>query len=65
MPDVFVGSLKSPEDTEIIFNCLKNVVRQTKDIYILANSYDLTESMNFLSDKFKKYVFLTEQRKIK
>ena len=65
MPDVFVGSLKSPEGTEIIFNCLKNVVRQTKDIYILANSYDLTESMNFLSDKFKKYVFLTEQRKIK
>ena len=65
MPDVFVGSLKSPEGIEIIFNCLKNVVRQTKDIYILANSYDLTESMNFLSDKFKKYVFLTEQRKIK
>ena len=54
-----------PEGIEIIFNCLKNVVRQTKDIYILANSNDLTESINFLSDKFKKYVFLTEQRKIK
>ena len=47
MPDVFVGSLKSPEGIEIIFNCLKNVVRQTKDICILANSYDLTESITF------------------
>ena len=36
--DVFAESLKSPEWTEILFNCLRNVERQTKDIYILAHS---------------------------
>ena len=36
--DVFAESLKSPECTEILFNCLRNVGRQTKDIYTLAHS---------------------------
>ena len=31
--DIFAESLKSPECVEILFNCLKNVERQTKDIY--------------------------------
>ena len=65
--DVFAESLKSPECIEILFNCLRNVERQTKDIYTLAHStqdhqikgekqlIDLTESINFLSDKFKEY----------
>ena len=65
--DVFAESLKSPELVEILFNWLRNVERQTKDIYTLAHStqdhqikgekqlIDLTESINFLSDKFKEY----------
>ena len=65
--DVFAESLKSPECIETLFNCLKNVERQTKDIYTLAHStqdrqikcenqlIDLRESINFLSDKFKEY----------
>ena len=65
--DVFAESLKLPECIEILFNCLRNVERQIKDIYTLAHStqdhqikgekqlIDLTESINFLSDKFKEY----------
>ena len=65
--DVFAESLKSPECIEILFNSLRNVERQTKDIYTLAHStqdhqikgekqlIDLAESINFLSDKFKEY----------
>ena len=36
--DVFSESLKSPECIEILFNCLRNVERQTKEIYTLAHS---------------------------
>ena len=58
------------------FYCLRNVERQTKDIYTLAHStqdhqikgekqlIDLTESTNFRSDKFKG-MRKTEQRKIR
>ena len=65
--DVFAESLKSPECIEILFNCLRNVERKTKDIYTLAHStqdhqikgekqlIDLTESVNLLSDKFEEY----------
>ena len=65
--DVIAESFKSPELIEILFNWLRNVERQTKDIYTLAHStqdhqikgekqlIDLTESINFLSDKFKEY----------
>ena len=65
--NVFAESLKSPECMEISFNCVRNVERQTKDIYTLAHStqdhqikrdkqlVDLTESINFLSGKFKEY----------
>ena len=65
--DVFTESLKSPECIEIFFNGLRNVERQTMDIYTLAHSIqdhqikdkkqliDLTESVFFLSDKFKEY----------
>ena len=35
---VFPESFKSPKRIEIIFNCLRNVDRQTKDIYILTHS---------------------------
>ena len=56
--DVLAESLKSPDCIEIL--CLRNVERQTKDIYTLAHSIqdhqikcekkliDLTESINFL-----------------
>ena len=65
--DVFAESLKSSECIEILFNCLRKVERQTMVIYTLAHStrdhqikdekqlIDLTESINFLSDKFKEY----------
>ena len=65
--DVFSESLKSLECIEILFNCLRNVERQTNDIYILPHStqdhqikgekqlIELTESINFLWDKFKEY----------
>ena len=60
--DFFAESLESPECIEILFNCLRNAKRQTKDIYKLAYStqdhqikgekqlIDLTESINFLSN---------------
>ena len=35
--DAFAESLKSPESIELPFNCLRNVERQTKDIYTLAH----------------------------
>ena len=35
---VFVEGLESPECIGILFNCLRNVERQTKDIYTLAHS---------------------------
>ena len=35
---VFVEGLESPECIETLFNCLRNVERQTKDIYTLAHS---------------------------
>ena len=66
--DVFTESLKSPECIESLFKFLEaNVERQTKDIYTLAHLtqdhqikdqkplIDLTESINFLSDKCKEY----------
>ena len=64
--DVLAESLKSPECIEILFNCLRNVERQTKDIYSAHSTQDhqiqgkkqwidLTEPMIFLSDKFKEY----------
>ena len=65
--DVFAESLESPECIEILFNCLRNVERQTEDIYTLVHStqdhqikgekqlIDLTESIDFLSDKFKEH----------
>ena len=63
----FAESLKSHECIEFLFNCSRNVVRQTKHIYTLADStqdhqikgekqlIDMAQSINFLSDKFKKY----------
>ena len=65
--DVFAENLKWYECREILYNYFKNVERQTKDIYTLAHStqdhqikgekqlIDLTESINFLSDKCKEY----------
>ena len=66
--DVFTESLKSPECIESLFKFLEaNVERETKDIYTLAHLtqdhqikdqkplIDLTESINFQSDKCKEY----------
>ena len=50
----------------VFFNCLRNLERQTKDVLHVHSTQDqqikdekqlidLTESINFLSDKFKEY----------
>ena len=36
--DVFAESLKSPAYAEILFNCLRNVEKQMKEIFLLAKS---------------------------
>ena len=36
--DVFAESLKSPACVEILFNCLRNVEKQMKEIFLLAKS---------------------------
>ena len=38
--DVFAESLKLIECKEILFNCLRNVERQTKGIYKLTHSME-------------------------
>ena len=65
--NVFGNSLKSPAYVEILFNCLRNVEKQIKVIFILAESTqeqqikgerqlnDLLDSAQFISDKFEEY----------
>ena len=65
--DVFAESLKPPACVEILFNCLRNVEKQMKEIFVLAKSTqeqqikgekqlnDLYDSVQFISDKFKEY----------
>ena len=65
--DVFAESLKSPACAGILFNCLKKVEKQLKEIFVLAKSTqerqikgekqlnDLHDSVHFISDKFKEY----------
>ena len=65
--DVFAETLKSPACVEILFNCLRNVEKQMKEIIVLAKPTqeqqikgerqlsDLHDSVQFISDKFKEY----------
>ena len=65
--DVFQESLKSPDCMKILLNCFKNLDKQVKELYILAQSnnekhiksekqlLDLTESINFMTKKFDDY----------
>ena len=65
--DVFAETLKSPACVEILFNCLRNVEKQMKEIFVLAKPTqeqqikgerqlsDLHDSVQFISDKFKEY----------
>ena len=65
--DVFQESLKSPDCMKILLNCFKNLDKQVKELYILAQSnnekhikgekqlLDLTESINFMIKKFDDY----------
>ena len=60
-------SLKSPACVEILFNCLRHVEKQMKEIFVSAKSIqeqqikgeiqpnDLHHSVQFISDKFKEY----------
>ena len=74
--DVSVESLKLLESVEILFNCLRNVERLTKDIYALAHStrdYEIkAKSSELISQNPKtscqinlRSVKKTEQRKIR
>ena len=65
--DAFAESLKSTSCVEILFNCLKNVEKQIKEIFVLIISTqeqqikyerqlnDLRGSVQFISEKFKEY----------
>ena len=65
--DVFQESSKSPDCMKILLNCFKNLDKQVKELYILAQSnnekhikgekqlLDLTESINFMTKKFDDY----------
>ena len=65
--DVFQESLKSPDWMKILLNCFKNLDKQVKKLYILAQPnnekhikgekqlLDLTESINFMTKKFDDY----------
>ena len=65
--DVFQESLKSPDCMKILLNCFKNLDKQVKELYVLAQSnnekhikgekqlLDLTESINFMTKKFDDY----------
>ena len=73
--DVFAENLKSPECIEILCNCLRNVERQTKDIYTLAHltqDYQtkgekqltgLTESINLLKILIRAYSLIINKIK--
>ena len=65
--DAFAESLKSATCVKILFDRLKNVEKQMKEILILAKSTqeqqikgekqlnDFHDSLQFVSDKFKEY----------
>ena len=65
--DVFQESLKSPDCMKILLNCFKNLDKQVKELFILAQSnnekhikgekqlLDLTESINFMTKKIDDY----------
>ena len=46
--DVFAESLKSPACVEILFNCLRNVEKQMKEIFILAKA---TQEQQFKGER--------------
>ena len=74
---VFAESLKSPACVEILFNCLRNVEKQMKEIFVLAKTTqewqikderqlnDLHDSAQFISVKFKKYEDQAKKMEIK
>ena len=63
--DAFAGSLKSPSCVGILFNCLRNVEKQIKEIFVLAKSTQEKQikderqlndlHVQFISNNFKEY----------
>ena len=65
--DVFQESLKSPDCMKTLLNCLQNLDKQVKELYILVQSSnkkhikskehlsDLNESINFMTKTFFDY----------
>ena len=65
--DIFQESLKSPDCMKIRLNCFKNLDKQVKELYALAQSnnekhikdekqlLDLTKSINFMTKKCNDY----------
>ena len=72
--DVFTGGLDNPECKEILFNCLKKLDLQVKEIFALSKQNqecqikgesqlaEIRESMSLINEKFTKY---EEERKQK
>ena len=62
--DVFEESLQSPECVKILFNCMKNIETQMKELFVMYEESknsgikgekqleSLTQSIDFLSSKF-------------
>ena len=65
--NAFAGSLKCPSCVGFLFNCLRNVEKQIKEIFVLTKSTqekqikderqlnDLHDSVQFISNNFKEY----------
>ena len=73
--EVFTESLKSPDCVNILFSCIKNVEKQITQIFentkelkkgqIKGEKHlaELTESIDFISNKFKYYETDREEKK--
>ena len=67
LPTFYQENLKSPDCMKNLLNCFKTLDKQVKELYILAQSnneknikgkkqlLDLTESVNFMTQKFDDY----------
>ena len=67
VPDVFEESLKSGDCVKILVNCIQNIEKQVKELFLLAqenkkqhikgenNLSELTKAIDLISDKFHDY----------
>ena len=65
--DIFEESWKSDDCVKILVNCMQNIEKQVKELFLLAqenkekyikgktNLSELTKAINLISDKFNDY----------